>query len=146
MNILCVCSGNTCRSPMLQTLLQAAVRNAKHRAVTVSSAGTSATNGDPASAGAQRAMLRRGLTLGQHASRPIGSVGLSTIDAFFCMTTSHAAVVRSLGVAEKKITVVNAAGGGVPDPWGGDDDDYESTAQVLEMAAREIAQDLKHDV
>lgn len=131
---------------MLQTLLQAAVRNAKHRAVTVSSAGTSATNGDPASAGAQRAMLRRGLTLGQHASRPIGSVGLSTIDAFFCMTTSHAAVVRSLGVAEKKITVVNAAGGGVPDPWGGDDDDYESTAQVLEMAAREIAQDLKHDV
>ena len=142
MNILCVCSGNTCRSPMLQTLLHAALRNAKHRDVTVGSAGTSAANGDSASAAAQRAMDRRGLTLKHHSSRHISAIDLTTIESFFCMTNTHASVLRGLGVPEANIFVVNAAGGGVPDPWGGDDDDYESTAQVLEMAAREIAQDL----
>ena len=87
-------------------------------------------------------MARRGLSLASHASRNLGSVDLVTVDAIYCMTQTHASVLRGLGVPESKITVVNGEGGGVPDPFGGDDEDYEATAQVLELAAREIAQDL----
>ncbi len=142
MNILCICSGNTCRSPMLQTLLHAALHNAKQLDVVVSSAGTSAGDAEPASGGAQRAMTRRGLSLSGHRSRNLRLIDMTTVDLVFCMTPTHAAAVRGRGVPEAKITVVNAEGGGVPDPFGGDDEEYEVTAQVLELAAREIAQEL----
>ena len=142
MRILCVCSGNTCRSPMLQTLLRAALANSGRGDVEVASAGTGAADGDTASDGALRAMARRGLDLSPHLSRNLRSIDLAGIDQFWCMSSAHAAAVRSLGVPAARIAVVNAAGGGVPDPWGGDDRDYEDTAQVLELAARGITGEL----
>ena len=125
---------------MLETLVRAALVNAHLTSVVVSSAGTGASDGDHASVGAQRAMERRGLNLSHHVSRNVRSVDLATIDQFWCMTPSHAASLLALGVPAAAINVVNAAGGGVPDPWGGDDADYESCAIVLELAARDLAE------
>jgi protein-tyrosine-phosphatase len=133
--VLCVCSGNTCRSPMLQTLLRSVLADAKRSDVQVESAGTGASTGDPASRGAQAAMERRGLSLTEHGSRHVQSLDLTAYDRFLCMTSAHAAAIRSLGVPPQRITVVNADDGGVPDPWGGDDRAYEATAQVLAHAA-----------
>lgn len=124
---------------MLETLVRAALVNAHNDSVVVSSAGTGASNDDHASVGAQRAMQRRGLNLSQHASRNVRSLDLSTFDQFWCMTPNHAAALLSLGVPASAINVVNEVGGGVPDPWGGDDDDYEACAVVLELAARDMA-------
>ncbi len=138
MRILCVCTGNTCRSPMLQTLLRAALRNAGQRNVTVESAGTGAAEGEAASDGARRAMTRRGLSLNGHRSRPLAVIDPSTFDRVLCMTSGHAAVVAGRGVPGERIAVVNAAKGGVPDPFGGDDRRYEATAQVLEFAVRDV--------
>ncbi len=137
--VLCVCSGNTCRSPMLETLLRAALVNVQRSDVEVSSAGTGAAVGEPASVGAQRAMQRRGLSLEQHQSRPLRTLQLSQFEQFWCMTPAHATVLRHLGIPDAALHVVNAAGGGVPDPFGGDDDDYEACATVLELAARDLA-------
>lgn len=130
---------------MLQTLLRAALANVKNDHLTVVSAGTGAAAGDPASPGAQRAMQRRGLNLTDHRSTLLSTLDLMGFDQVWCMTTTHAAAVRGLGVPAPRIHVVNAAGGGVPDPWGGDDHDYEECAQVLEIAARDIAQALTQD-
>ena len=138
MDVLCVCSGNTCRSPMLQTLLRAELAAAGRTDVIVSSAGTGAGDGDPASGGAQRAMARRGLSLAEHASRHVARLDLSQYAHFLCMTSAHAAAIRNLGVPAAKITVINAQAGGVPDPWGGDDRAYDATATVLEQAARDV--------
>ena len=125
---------------MLETLVRATLENAHIDSVVVSSAGTGATDGDHASSGAQRAMQRRGLSLGHHLSRNVRSIDLATYDQFWCMTPSHAASLLAMGVPAAAIHVVNAAGGGVPDPWGGDDDDYEACAVVLELAARDLAE------
>lgn len=142
LRILCVCSGNTCRSPMLKALLRAAVANAHRTEVQVDSAGTGAADGEPASLGAQRAMQRRGLSLADHAATNLRRVDLGSYQRFWCMTANHAAAVRALGIPAALISVVNESGGGVPDPFGGDDREYEATAQVLELAAREIASEL----
>ncbi len=133
-SILCVCSGNTCRSPMLQTLLQKSLRTA-----TITSAGTSALNGQPASTGAQAAMTRRGLSLNEHRSRAVSELDLAVFDRILCMTSAHAAYIRSRGVPAARIAVVNAEHGGVPDPFGGDDAEYETCARVLEHAALAFA-------
>ena len=126
---------------MLETLLRAALRNAGVSAV-VSSAGIAAASGEPASSGAQVAMQRRGLELGHHRSRPLSDVDLQTVDQAWCMSARHAAAVRAAGMPAERIQVVAADQGGVPDPFGGDDADYEACAQVLELAARSITADL----
>ena len=130
---------------MLQTLLRAALANLKDDRITVVSAGTGAASGEPASPGAQRAMQRRGLSLADHRSTLLSTLDLKGLEQVWCMTPTHAAAVRGLGIPAPRIYVVNAAGGGVPDPWGGDDHDYEDCAQVLELAARDIAQALTQD-
>lgn len=138
LNILCVCSGNTCRSPMLETLLRAVLKKSLPSAI-IASAGTSAGIGQPASAGAQTAMMRCGLSLKDHRSRAVSELNLATFDRVLCMTSAHAAYIRSRGVPAARIAVVNAEHGGVPDPFGGDDVEYEACARVLEHAAHAFA-------
>jgi protein-tyrosine-phosphatase len=142
MKVLCVCTGNTCRSPMLGALLRAELALRGRADVVVESAGTGAGNGEPATDEAQRAMARRGLDLSAHRSRNLAQLPAADYDRFLCMTSGHAAYVRSLGVPAAKIEVVNAQHGGVPDPFGGDDANYEATAKVLERYVAELAERL----
>ena len=138
MRLLCVCTGNTCRSPMLAALL---VEQLRHRGIraTVESAGTGAINGAAASAGAMAAMARRGLDVAAHRSRALADLPISCYDYVYAVSSRHAAFVRSLGVQPERITVVAAERGGVPDPWGGDDAVYEETARSLEVEAARLA-------
>jgi protein-tyrosine-phosphatase len=137
--ILCVCTGNTCRSPMLAALLGDVLR-ANKLAIEVASAGTGAFDGDPASHGALAAMARRGIDISAHRSRAVTALDLNGFDHIYVVSSRHAAFVRAQGVPPDRITVVAADRGGIPDPWGGDDDVYEATARVLEgEVARIIA-------
>ncbi|MBA2481404.1 MAG: low molecular weight protein arginine phosphatase [Planctomycetes bacterium] len=138
MKVLCVCTGNTCRSPMLMTLIASACAKASRTGVVVESAGTSAVAGEAASGGAIRAMRRRGLSLDAHRSRGVQSLSVSDFDRVLCMSSNHAAYMRSLGIPASKLEVVNAEAGGVPDPFGGPDSAYEQTAAALESFAQEF--------
>lgn len=142
MKILCLCSGNTCRSPMLMMLLRAELERAAIGGVEVESAGTGAYEGDPASEGALRAMSRRGLDLLGHRSRNAAQLDLTRYDLVLAMTSSHAAHARSRGVPTDRLAVANADGGGIPDPFGGGDAEYEHCAAVLETVARHVVAEL----
>ena len=65
-NILCVCTGNICRSPLAQGLLQRALPHA-----TVSSAGIAAVEGGPMPQEAAVIAERDGLPLANHRGRQI---------------------------------------------------------------------------
>jgi protein-tyrosine phosphatase len=139
--ILCVCTGNTCRSPMLMALLARALER-RGLVATVESAGTAAGMGDPASHGAITAMATRGIDLAGHRSRPLERLPLAAYDRIYAMTSRHAAVVRQLGIPAARLAVVAADAGGVPDPFGGDETVYEACARVLEAEAARIAGEL----
>lgn len=142
MNILCVCTGNTCRSPMFAALLVQALTRCGRKDVQVVSAGTGAAPGQKASREAQVAMARRGIDLGDHRSRHLSTVDLACIDLVLCMSSAHAAAVRARGMPAQGIRVVNADGGGVPDPFGGDADDYETCACLLASEADRLVASL----
>jgi protein-tyrosine-phosphatase len=142
MKILCLCTGNTCRSPMLMTLLRHQLTKQGLTHVTVDSAGSNAAHGQAASALAVQTMAHMGLSLANHRSQPLMEVDIKSYDHILCMSSSHAAYARSLGIDAKHISVINAGHGGVPDPYGGSAEDYAHCAAILQHTAIEFTKAL----
>ena len=103
------------------------------------SAGTSTVPGLPASAGAQRAVRRHGLTLEDHSSTSLSHDAVDWADLILTMGPSHLSRVLELGGGGKSALLGAYAGGiddalepAVLDPVGGGDETYEATFLTLE--------------
>ena len=112
MNILFVCTGNTCRSPMAEGYL----RSKGIDGVTVLSRGL-ASDGSPVSLNSKTAMAEVGIDISSHISRQITDSDINKADKIICLSPSHRAVLLSAGVPAEKLFVL---GNGISDPFGGD--------------------------
>ncbi len=94
-NILIVCTGNTCRSPMAAVMLQQLVdADDRLRGIQVASAGTDANQGDPATAEAIAVVASRELDLRQHRARRLDGAAVAAADLILTMTARHEETVR----------------------------------------------------
>ena len=130
MNILFVCTGNTCRSPMAEGLFKKMLADKGIDNITCSSAGLFAMTGDEVTPNAVKACERFEVDISAHRARRITSYILDETDKFVCMTPEHAASL-SMYVPSEKITVL---GGGIPDPYGGDLETYIICANAIRTA------------
>ncbi|MBR2867825.1 MAG: low molecular weight phosphatase family protein [Clostridia bacterium] len=130
MNILFVCTGNTCRSPMAEGIFKKIVSDKKIDNINASSAGLFAMTGDSVAENAVRAVERFGCDISAHRARRITSYVLDETDKFVCMTPEHAASL-ALYVPSDKITVL---GRGIPDPYGGNLETYLTCANSIRTA------------
>ncbi len=94
--ILTICTGNICRSPMAEKLLQHALdaEAAPLNRLVVASAGIAADYGDPASANSVAALKKLKLDLSQHKSQPLTNDLIDRAFAIFGMTDSHLQVIQ----------------------------------------------------
>ncbi len=110
MNILFVCTGNTCRSPMAERYLDSlCLENLK-----TESRGLSA-DGSPVSPNAIEVMAERGIDLRGDVSAPLTAKDLIWADRIFYMSPAHFTVL-SLYAPKKKLNIL---GLGISDPYGG---------------------------
>lgn len=138
-NLLFVCTGNTCRSPMAQAIAWNRVQQRGWSHVAVASAGITAAPGRPAADSARRVAAEGGLDLDEHRSRALTPELVDWSDLILAMTPSHAAAAVDIGGADKVALVTDFlegedAGSPVPDPFGGDDARYRLAFDALEHA------------
>ena len=115
--------------------------------VSVSSAGTAAWNGAPASEGSLLVGLERGLDLSMHRARALTTAEVRHADVILTMSERHRDRVAELGGAGKAFTFRGFAdrsdrAADVPDPFGGNVEAYRSTATVFEELIERIVERL----
>lgn len=133
MNILFVCTGNTCRSPMAAGYLT----SLKLPGVTVQSRGLVA-NGAPVSDNSRIACAEKGIDISGHISKQITAEDATWADKIICMSPSHKAALANAGVPENKLFVL---GSGISDPYGGDIDIYRNCRDEIFAAIDRLASD-----
>lgn len=112
--VLCVCTGNISRSPMMQAVLQQRLGEAFQ----VESAGVSPQlAGRPANNRSVTCLQERGVDLSGHVSRWVGDLDLGQFRWIVCVGPGEADKVRALGADPARVIVANEDRGGVPDPY-----------------------------
>ena len=137
--IVLVCTGNTCRSPMAETLLREQLRHKLgcEDAVRVLSAGVAAGLGSGASPQAIEVMGTRGLDLTGHSSRSLDDSVMNVADLVLTMTQGHrAAILAAWPEMHDRVHTLRRDGGDISDPVGMPVEVYESCAEQIN---RELA-------
>lgn len=134
MTVLFVCTGNTCRSPMAAALFKRLIRERGRADIRVESAGLAA-DGSPATAQAAAVMAEWGEDLSGHRSQQVTAELLEEADVICVMTPSHRQFLTGIGLPAEKITVPVPP---IPDPFGGDEDEYRRTRDALQKAAEAL--------
>ena len=135
--VLFVCAGNTCRSPLAAALLRRALP--AESGVRVESAGVVAVPGSPATRHAQEVAKSAGLDLNEHRARRLDDPLLVTSDCILTMDSYELEVIRQrVPGASSRLSLLSdfarerPTGEGIPDPFGGSLEAYEECFRRLE--------------
>jgi len=117
-NVLFVCTGNTCRSPMAKFILENLLKGDLKNRVNVDSAGTIPYEGSPMTEEARFVLEEAGIKPDSHYSKPVREELLEWADWILCMEEFHIREIATLGFGEKAELLGGDEYGEIPDPVG----------------------------
>ena len=135
LHFLIVCTGNTCRSPMAQAVVETLAAR-KHLPISVISRGLAAFPGDGAAPQAVEAAATWGADLSHHRAQRLTVADVEDADCIYVMSESQKqAIVGAVPSAEEKIRVLH-----LPDPYGQSVAVYrDCLAQIEDYFNRELS-------
>ncbi|KMK95891.1 low molecular weight protein arginine phosphatase [Rossellomorea marisflavi] len=147
MNILFICTGNTCRSPMAEAIL----KHNNHQGIQVKSAGVFAMDGADASIQAKE-VLKENDIIHKHQSSSITREKLDWASYIFTMTQGHkwAIVDQYPHIADKIFTLKeyvleDPEDLDVSDPYGGSVEIYRHTYNELDSLIGQLMDKLERE-
>jgi protein-tyrosine phosphatase len=142
--VLFICTGNICRSPLAAGAMTREL-GADNTLVAVSSAGTAAWDGEPASEYSVEVAAREGVDIRGHRSQRVTPELLRRADLVLVMERSHLEAVRKLGADPGRTFVLSEwpapgePGLAVSDPFGGSIEAYEECWRRIRRHVRRAA-------
>ncbi len=135
--IVIVCTGNTCRSPMAAGICRKLLAERMHctpeelaeHGFIVQSAGVAAGLGNPATPEAVAVAREIGADISAHASQPLTIELMVQADRLFAMTAGHLRMLY--GVRGVTPALLSPLGDDVDDPIGGSAEQYKACAQQI---------------
>lgn len=145
-NIVFVCTGNTCRSPMAKALFNTILETEGYEnEFTCSSAGIYAFEGDSAPYEAIEAMKKYGLDISKHYAQILNFDMIKDAYVVLTMTKNHKRMLLDVypETADKVFTLKEYAGydesdWDISDPFGYNEEIYEACAEEIETALLKI--------
>lgn len=129
MKVVFVCTGNTCRSPMMAAMFRDYAKKVGFDCE-VDSAGMTG-GGSPVNPKAAHSLAARGLSADDRLSRVFGE-GEKDADFVFTMTDVQRDELRTRHPDLFVESLSLFAGGDIADPYGGTQADYDATADTFE--------------
>lgn len=135
-NLLFVCTGNTCRSPLAEIVAAHAIASREWKHVRVASAGISAAPAAAASEGAIEVAHEHGLDLTGHTASQLAPEHLEWADLVLAMSPSHIVAIAEAGATGRVALLSDFADGegrgrAIEDPFGGDTDTYRRAFEQI---------------
>jgi len=149
--VLFVCMGNICRSPMAEGVFRRRVKErAGHLSIQIDSAGTHGYHvGGPPDERAQSAAARRGVNIGRLSARRVDTADFDRFDYILAMDTDNLEFLLDLADPEyhSKIRLfldysAERQGGEVPDPYYGGPTGFERVLDLIEEASAGLLDEL----
>ena len=135
--IIFVCTGNTCRSPMAEALFAMILQ--EHNCADsfrLVSMGLAAFPGDTANPLSVEAMAELGVDISAHRSRGFSLYGLEKGDWVVTMTASQKKALEKALDKPRLLCLGDFAGGDVSDPYGGSIETYRTCRSQLMQALK----------
>ncbi len=149
--ILMVCTGNICRSPMAEGILKHLLTKNMENLTVVSSAGTDAIDGNSAEPHVVQVMEEYGIDLSIHHARLIDEQMVKDATLIFVMENGHKEYIEyGYGIDNKdKIILLTDFSSDknldkVFDPYGGSVDTYRQCATIIEECLENALKYIEH--
>ncbi|MCP4108733.1 MAG: low molecular weight protein arginine phosphatase [Desulfobacteraceae bacterium] len=148
--ILCICTGNTCRSPMAEAMLKSMLPKKLKKIVEVSSAGTYASERQYAALEAVDAMKEHGINIEDHRSRLLVPE-MYTPANLILVTDQLNEEIMKRAVPEKDIRLLtsfrfNKEPHEIPDPYNKPTDAYRNCAAMIRECVEGVVEFLEQNL